>query len=87
MRRKKSPAKLADIIHTGLGPIHTATSSKKRKAHTATDQLKTRLEEVENQILTIKVGLGLYDASAHDSMGIRAEETVEAIRNAITKGQ
>jgi anti-sigma28 factor (negative regulator of flagellin synthesis) len=87
VRRKKAPAKLADIIHDGLGPIHTATSSKKRKAHTATDQLKTRLEEVENQMLTIKVQLGLYDASTNDvGSGILAEEAIEAIRDVITKG-
>lgn len=88
MRRYKSPTKLVDSIHSGLGPVHSATSRKKRKAHQAADQLKTRLDELDNKLLVIEVQLALYDASANDiGSGLLAEETIEAIRDVITKGQ
>jgi len=83
--------KLADIIHDGLGPLHTATTRKKRKAHEAADELKNRLTTVENQILSIKVQLGRHDAFAEafadDSASPLARETIEAIRDVITKGR
>jgi len=94
VRRRKSPAKLAEIIHDGLGPVHTATSSKKRKAHTATDRLKEQVTEAQEQLEDVKLAISNYDAILHghgmltsDESGSPGDETVEAIRAVITKGQ
>lgn len=50
---RKTPATLIEIVREGIGPLHTASSRKKRKAHEACDALLREVEDLERYIIEL----------------------------------